>query len=136
VLAPHGRLVVAVCGPISNANGYEVLARALRREAGDHAAAMVESYFALGDGTELERLCAVAGIRGAQSLVREGWARFASVDELIRIEITGSPLGRLVDERAYARVLKTARRELGNYRDAEGRVALRLDATIVTACKG
>jgi SAM-dependent methyltransferase len=135
VLAPRGRLAVAVCGPISRAPGYAALARILRREVSAEAAAMVEGYFALGEEAELERLCAAAGIRNVRTLLREGWARFASTDELNRIEIKGSPLAGLLDAAQYAKVLTAARRELADYLDAQGRVAMRLDATIVTATK-
>ncbi len=53
-----------------------MLARILRREAGDSAAAMIEGYFRLGDETELQLLCKAAGIASANILSREGWARF------------------------------------------------------------
>src|SRR5262245_52982065 len=92
VLAPRGRVAVAVCAPIARTKGYSVLAELLRREAGDAAAAMVEGYFAIGDEAALQGLCKAAGITGASVLIREGWARFASIDELVRIEIKGSPL--------------------------------------------
>jgi SAM-dependent methyltransferase len=135
VLAPHGRLAVAVCGPIGRSKGYAVLADILRRAVGNDAAAMVEGYFAVGEEAELGRLCAAAGIAGASVRVREGWARFASVDELVRIEIRGSPLCGLVDETSYQRVLKAAREELREFAEASGTVAIRLDATIASASK-
>jgi SAM-dependent methyltransferase len=135
VLAPRGRLAVAVCAPIAHSKGYSVLAGILRRDAGDDAAAMVEGYFALGDQAELQRLCKAAGIVGASVLTREGWAQFASIDELVRIEIKGSPLAGLVDETSYQKVLKAARQELRDFCDTQGRVSIRLDATIVTAAK-
>ena len=135
VLAPRGRLVVAVCAPIAQTKGYSELARILRGEAGEEAAAMVEGYFALGDQGVLRGLCKAADIAGARILTREGWARFASIDEFIRIEIKGSPLAALVDEASYQRVLKAARQELRDFCDTQGRVSIRLDATIVTAGK-
>jgi SAM-dependent methyltransferase len=135
VLAPDGRLAVAVCAPIAHTKAYSVLAGILRREAGNDAAAMVEGYFALGDEAELQQLAMAAGIAGARALTREGWARFASIDELIRIEIKGSPLAGLVDDTSYQRVLRAARNELRHFCDAQGRVAVRLDATILTAGK-
>jgi SAM-dependent methyltransferase len=135
VLTTGGRLAVAVCAPIAHAEGYSVLAGILRREAGSDAAAMVEGYFTLGDEAELERLSMTAGIVGARALTREGWARFASIDELIRIEIKGSPLAALVDDASYQKVLRAARKELRHFCDAQGRVSVRLDATILTAGK-
>lgn len=131
VLAPGGRLAVAVCAPIARAPGYSTLARILRREAGADAAAMVERYFSLGEEAELQRLCKAAGIANAHVETRKGWARFASIDEMIRIEIKGS----LVDEAGYQRVLEAARQELRDHSDAQGRVSIRLDATIVAAGK-
>jgi SAM-dependent methyltransferase len=135
VLAPRGRLAVAVCAPMARSKGYSVLAGLLRREAGDRAAAMVEGYFAIGDEATLHRLCEAAGIAGASVVIREGWARFASIDELVRIEIKGSPLAGLVDETSYQRVLKAARQDLRDFCDAQGKVSLELDATIVNAVK-
>ena len=135
VLASRGRLAVAVCAPIARTKGYSVLAGLLRREADDRAAAMVEGYFALGDEAELQRLCTAAGVAGASVVTREGWARFASIDELVRIEIKGSPLAGLVDDTSYQKVLKAAREALRDFCDAQGRVSVRLDATIVTAAK-
>jgi SAM-dependent methyltransferase len=133
VLAPRGRLAVAVCAPIGD--GYATLAAILRREVGGGAAAMVEGYFALGDEAGLERLTKAAGISGARVQTRPGWARFSSIDELVRIEIKGSPLAALVDEGAYGKVVDAARRELRKFCDGQGRVSVRLDAAIVTARK-
>ena len=135
VLAPRGRLAVAVCAPITLTRGYSVLAGILRREAGHDAAAMVEGYFALGDQPELQQLCTAAGIGGVRVLTHEGWARFASIDELVRIEIKGSPLAGLIDDASYQNVLKAVRQELREFCDAQGRVSVRLDATILSAAK-
>jgi SAM-dependent methyltransferase len=135
VLAPGGRLAVAVCAPLGRAEGYRRLAEILRRRAGDRAAAMVEGYFAHGDEGRLLRLSEAAGIGGAEVLTREGLARFVSIDECIRIEIKGSPLAELVAAAAYDAVVKDARRELRDYSDAQGRLAMPLDAAILAARK-
>jgi ubiquinone/menaquinone biosynthesis C-methylase UbiE len=136
VLAPGGRLAVAVCAPLEETRGYRALADILRREAGEDAAAMVEGYFALGDEAELLRLARAADIPGARVVKREGWARYASIEEFGRIEIKGSPLAGLVDAAAFERVLSAAGERLSQFRDAEGRLALPLDARIVAARKG
>ena len=135
VLAPGGRLAVAVCGPILETTGYRRLANLLRQHASEAAAAMVEGYFAMGDDTFLLRLSREAGIPDARILAREGWARFASIDDLIRIEIKGSPTAALVDAPAYERVGAAAREAMQEFCDGEGRVALRLDARIIAARK-
>jgi ubiquinone/menaquinone biosynthesis C-methylase UbiE len=135
VLVPGGRLVAAVCASIAESRPYVELAEILRRQVGDSAAAMVESYFALGDPKQLRRLAEMAGIADAEILTREGWARYASMDEFLRIEINGSPLAALVDSAAYDRIRKEARQVLQDCCDSEGRVAIPLNARIVAARK-
>jgi hypothetical protein len=134
-VAPDGRLAVAVCAPLAHSKGYAQLARILRREAGNRAAAMMEGYFAHGEAGQLQKLCKLAGIVGASVLIREGWARFSSVDELVRIETEGSPLAGLVDPTGYRNVLKAARQEMRDFCDVQGIVSMRLDAVILTARK-
>jgi SAM-dependent methyltransferase len=135
VLAPHGRLAVAVCAPIAHSKGYTVFAGIVRQEAGTDAQAMFEGYFAHGHEAGLQELCKAAGIADASILTHEGWARFASIDDLVRIEVKGSPLAGLVDETSYQKVLTAARQELREFCDAQGRVSIRLDATIIAAGK-
>lgn len=66
---------------------------------------------------------------------RQGDAAKLPFDDLVRIEIKGSTLAGLVDETSYQKVPKAARQELRNFCDAQGRVSLRVDATIVAAGK-
>jgi hypothetical protein len=58
-----------------------------------------------------------------------------TVDELTRIEIKGSPLAGLADETSYQNVMNAARQELDDFSDTEGKVSIRLDATVLTAAK-
>jgi SAM-dependent methyltransferase len=136
VLAPGGRLAVAVCAPLEETKGYRLFADILRREAGEDAAAMVEGYFALGDEADLLRLARAAGIADPQILSCEGWARFASIEEFGRIEVKGSPLAGLIDAAGFERVLTAARRGLREFCDSQGRLAIPLGARVVTARRG
>jgi SAM-dependent methyltransferase len=133
VLAPGGRLAVLVCGPMGP--DYAMLTDILRSNVGDSAAAMIASYFALGDKPILLRLFEEADIPGAQSVLRQGFACFSSIDEYIRIEIKGSPLAGLVDDDAYRRIRSEALSAFGDVCDPFGRIAFSLDARIVSAAK-
>jgi ubiquinone/menaquinone biosynthesis C-methylase UbiE len=135
VLAPGGRLAVAVCAPIERAPGYRLLGEMLRRHVGAQAGGLVDTYFALGEPARLEELGRAAGLADVTAREHSGQARFASIDELVRIEIKGSPLGALVDEPSYAALLAEARERFIDFRDASGAVALPLDATILSATK-
>jgi SAM-dependent methyltransferase len=135
VLAPGGRLAVAVCAPLEETKGYGLFADILRREAGEDAAAMVEGYFALGDEPELLRLARAADIADPRILSCEGWARFASIEEFGRIEIKGSPLAGLIDATGFVGVLTAAREALAEFRDDSGQLAIPLGARILIAGK-
>jgi SAM-dependent methyltransferase len=133
VLAPGGRVAVLVCGPMGP--DYRMLAEILRHNVGDRAAVMIEGYFALGDETTLPRLFMEAGMPGAKSALHRGSARFSSIDEYIRIEIKGSPLADLVNDDAYERIRADAFSSFAETCDPYGRIALALDARIVSAVK-
>jgi len=135
VLAPGGRLSVVVCAAIGENKGYLALAEILRRQVSDAAAAMVEGYFSLGDEVELARLANAAKISGAEVLTRQGWARFGSIDELLRIEIKGSPLAELVDAPAFERVRTEASQALRAYCGEAGRIVLPFNVRILAARK-
>jgi hypothetical protein len=136
VLAPGGRLAVAVCAPLHETRGYRLFADILRREAGEGAAAMVEGYFALGDEAELLRLARAADIADPKIVTCGGWARFASIEEFGRIEIKGSPLAGLVDAAAFERIVAEIREAFPEFCDAAGRLAVPLGARVLTARRG
>jgi SAM-dependent methyltransferase len=135
VLAPGGRLAVAVCASLEETRGYRLFADILRREGGEDAAAMVEGYFALGGEAELLHIAQAADIPDPGILTRAGWARFASIEEFGRIEIKGSPLSGLIDPAGFARVLTSTREALGEFCDDRGSLAVPLGARILTARK-
>ena len=68
--------------------------------------------FSLGDGAELLKLFRSAGIKTAKLNSHEGWGRFPSVDEFVRIEIKGWVDGQLEEvmaENDYNAMLANAR---------------------------
>lgn len=137
VLAPHGRLVLAVWGPLERAAGYAVLEETAARHLGaEAAAAAIGAPFALGDAARVLALFRAAGIGGARLVTRQGWARFPSVDELVRTEIRGWVLADRLDDATYAALLADARRELATHCGPDGSLAVPMDAHIVTATRG
>ena len=65
VLAPRGRLAIAVCGPLADAAGYRALAEVAEHVCSPEVQALLRSPFALGDKQRLAGLVADAGIDGA-----------------------------------------------------------------------
>lgn len=132
VLAPGGRLAVAVW---SGSTGYAALADIARRRTSEEVAATLVVPFSLGDGVELLELFHSAGIADAGLESRDGWARFPSIDEFVRIEIKGWVLADTLDDAGYNALLEEAREGLRGFCNGDGEIAMPMNAHIVTARK-
>lgn len=132
VLAPGGRLCVAVW---ADSPGYVILSGIARRRISDEVADALFAGFTLGDKVKLLDLFDAAGIADAQVDTRDGWARFASVDEFVRIEVKGWILADSLDDTGYNTLLEEAREELKGFRDGGEAIAMPCNAHIVTARK-
>ena len=135
VLAPGGRLAVAVWAPLERATAYCALADIARRRTNEEAAAMLGAPFVLGDEAELLSLFEAAGVAGAALTTHEGHGRFASIDEFVRAEVKGTPLDDLLDDDAYAALASEARDGMTRFCDGDGKMAFPIEAHIVTARK-
>ena len=130
VLAPGGCLGVAVW---SDSAGYDALADMARRQVSDEVAATLVAPFSLGDDVALLDLFRAAGIEDASLDSRDGWARFASIDEFVRIEVKGWVLADTLDETGYNALLSEARQGLRHFCNGDGEIAMPMNAHIVTA---
>ncbi|MFQ5957954.1 MAG: methyltransferase domain-containing protein [Alphaproteobacteria bacterium] len=135
VLAPGGRLAVAVWAPFECAAGYVALTEIAERRCGQAAADVLKAPFVLGAEDELAELFRAAGIVGAKIETREGTTRFPSIEDFVHIEVKGSPLDDLLDDESYKALLAEAREGLKPFRANSGEVAFSMPAHIVTAHK-
>jgi ubiquinone/menaquinone biosynthesis C-methylase UbiE len=135
VLAPRGRLAVAVCGPLADASGYRALAAEAERVCTAEVVELLRSPFALGDREQLADLARAAGIAGADVQTLKCPVRFPSIDALVHTEVKASPIRDVIDDRSFDALLAGARRRLAPWcSDGEG-IAFALPAHIVTARK-
>lgn len=86
VLAPGGRLGLNVWREIERSPGYKSLRDALRKHAGDQAAAFIESPFALSDPDVLRACAEQAGFRDIRVREEVGPVRFPSLELLVEVE--------------------------------------------------
>jgi len=135
-LAPGGRLAVAAWAAIDHARGYEILVEIAVRQCGREAADVLAAPFVLGDQAELAGLFADSGIPGARVTLHEGWIRFPSVKEFIRIEVNGSPLAGMVSDDVMQALAAESERALAEFVVPSGEIVMPMDAHIVTAGKG
>jgi SAM-dependent methyltransferase len=135
VLAPGGRLAVAVCAPLEETKGYGLFADILRREAGEDAAAIVEGYFALGDEAELLRLARAAGHRGSKDSELRGLGALR-LDRGVRAHRDQRLAARRTDRRDRLRGSPDRGAwALAEFRDDSGQLAIPLGARILIAGK-
>ena len=93
VLAPGGRLALAVWRAIDHHPVFAALVRALERHAGPGTAALMRAPFAGPGREELRRLLSETGFDKVRVRIASFPARFPSPGELLRRQAASSPLG-------------------------------------------
>jgi SAM-dependent methyltransferase len=135
VLAPAGRVAIAVWRTIEHNPAFMVLTEALERHAGADAADVLRSPFAAGDPEPLRDLLSGAGFRDPHLAIGILAVRFPSVEEFLRQEAAASPLAEHVeklDASSLAGLLDDLRVVLGPHRD-DGGVAFPMQTWLIMA---
>lgn len=137
VLAPGGRLAVAVWDALEHTPAYAAEVALLARVAGDEAADALRAPFVLGDRRALEALFVAAGVDSPSITTHKGRARFPSIRAMVEADLRGwlPVMGVTLEEDVIARLLAEAEQELGPYVTADGAVAFDSPAHIVRARK-
>ena len=136
ILAPKGRLAIAVWAPLARARGYQVLVDVAARMCGPQEANVLAAPFVLGDRAELATLFDDSGISAATIALHEGSIRFTSVEEFIRVEVKGSPLAETVSDDAMESLAAESESALAEFVLPSGEIVMPMDAYVVTATKG
>lgn len=138
VLAPGGRLAVAVFDGLERNPAYAAMVEVLRRRIGPAPAEVLGLPFSLGEPGALSGLFESAGIPGARFAHAELEARFPSVADMVLADVEGwFPLAGIRPERAgVADVIADAETTLGRFRHSDGSVAFHVSAHIAIAEKG
>lgn len=71
----------------------------------------------------------------AATRTRVGTARFDSVDELVRTEVEGTPLGDRITGEAYRELLAEAQVALRHFTTAAGKAEVPIQGHLITARK-
>ena len=138
VLAPGGRLALAVWRAINHNPGYAALARAIERHAGGETAAIMRTPFSGPDREGLRRLLAAAGFVGARVLIGIVPVRFASPRDFLAAQAASSPLGpplAALDEGARQALAAEVDRALEAWTDDDG-LAFPAQTWLATAYRG
>ena len=135
VLAPAGRLAVAVWDSLERTPAYAAEVALVERMAGPDPAAALRFPFSLGDTTQLRELFSAAGFSAAVVSTYTGTGRFPSIRTMIEADLRGwLPLvGINLEDELIERILAEAETALAPYRQADGTVAFGTPAHIVAA---
>jgi SAM-dependent methyltransferase len=138
VLAPEGRLAVAVWASLSDTPPYAAETALVERLAGPAAADALAAPFRLGEAGRLAELCATAGITGAATGLQQGRGRFPSIRSMVEVDLRGwLPLmGIALEEALIVEILRQADAALGPFVTNEGNaVTFDSPAVLATAVK-
>jgi SAM-dependent methyltransferase len=137
VLAPGGRLAVAVWDSLEHIPAYASEVALLEQMAGLQAANALRAPFVLGDRKDLATLFSEAGVASAEITTRHGTAQFPSIRAMVEADLRGwlPVMGVILTEDQIGRILQEAEQALGSYATADGRAAFHLSAHLVSVKK-
>ena len=137
VLAPGGRLAVAVWDSLANIPAFTAEVALLERMAGRQAADAVRAPFVLGNRSELAALFSEAGAAAADITTHHGTAQFPSIRTMVEADLRGwlPVMGVILTDDLIGRILHDAEQALSSYASPDGRAAFQVSAQLVTAKK-
>lgn len=137
VLAPGGRLVVAVWDSLDHIPAYASEVALLEQTAGVQAADALRAPFVLGNPKELAALFAEAGVTSIEIRTHHGVAEFPGIRTMVEADLRGwlPVMGVILTEDQIAQILQIAEQVLSSHANADGRATFDLSAHLVIASK-
>jgi SAM-dependent methyltransferase len=137
VLAPKGRLVVAVWDDLDSMPAFAGEVVLLDRLAGRAAADPLRAPFVLGDREKLTAMFRDAGAVSITTRNEKGVARFPGIRVMVEADLRGwlPIMGVVLGEEQIERILREAEKALAEYVGPDGRTAFELSVHIVSARK-
>ena len=133
VLAPGGRLVVAVWDSLETMPAYADEVALLERTAGRQAADALRAPFVLGNRKQLVTLFSEAGVTSTEITTHSGTAQFPGIRTMVEADLRGwlPVVGVVLTENQIHRILDEAEEALSLYATTDGRAAFKLSAHLV-----
>ena len=137
VLAPGGRLAVAVWDSLDNIPAYAAEVALLDRVAGRPAADALRAPFVLGDRRELKVLFRDVGVSSVEIATHRGTARFPNIRSMVEADLRGwlPVMGGMLPEEQIKRILEKAEQALSPYVSEPAPATFDLSAHVITGAK-
>lgn len=113
VCRPGGTVAVQVYAGLDAQPAYGPWTTMVARLAGPDAASLLGTYWAHGDPDVLSSRFSAAGLEVREVRTVPGVARWASVDEMVEVEVGASPLAGRIGTPVYERIVQESRSVLG-----------------------
>ncbi len=134
VLAPGGRLAVAVWDSLETMPAYAAEVALLEQTAGRQAADALRAPFVLGNRQHLATLFSEAGVASPEITTHHGTAQFPSIRTMVEADLRGwlPVVGVVLTEDQIRRILDEAEKALSSYATADGRAVFPLSVHLVS----
>jgi SAM-dependent methyltransferase len=136
VATPSGSIGIQVWDRRADQPAYDPFNAVVERHAGVDAVTLVNAYFVHGDRSKLEAMTRSAGLVIDEVITRSSTMRFASVDELVAIEIQSTPLGERLTDDVVRAIVDEAGEALRSFVTDDGALDVPMRGHIVVAHPG
>ena len=133
VLRPGGVLALQTYASAPDQPAFWELQQIVSRYAPAEAMHLIQTYWSQGDLAGLTRTVEAAGLEVVESRTKLGTATYASVDNLIDIEVRGTPLVDRVSSSQIEQITADARQKLAHYLSEDGRLEMPIRAHLLAA---
>jgi SAM-dependent methyltransferase len=137
VLAPNGRMALAVWDRLDNIPAYAILVDLIQHLVGERAADALRAPFVLGDPAELRAAFDSAGISGISLETHTGTARYPSIRSWVLTDVKGwFPLVDVnLDKAEYEKLASAAEESLKPFTKPNGTVEFPISVHIASWAK-
>jgi SAM-dependent methyltransferase len=133
VVVPDGTIGVQVWDRRADQPAYDPFIDVVEGHAGPDAVSLLNAYFVHGDRSRLADLFRAAGLVVTDTRTESSTMRFASVDELVAIEVQSTPLGERLSDDVVRAIIEDARVSLQAFATEDGALDVPLQGHIVIA---
>ncbi len=129
------RVVIQSYAALADQPGFQELDAVVRRIAPGDAVELMDIYWSQGDLTRLGLTVTRAGLELVESRTVLGTVLYGSVENMIEVEVKGTPLVDRISDAQIERILSEAEDLFSGYLDSEGRLAMPIRALFVAGLK-
>ncbi|HEY6684258.1 MAG TPA: methyltransferase domain-containing protein [Propionibacteriaceae bacterium] len=135
VVRPGGAVAVQTYASLDDQPGFRELDAVVRRIAAADALQLLDTYWSQGDLSILCKTLSRAGLDIVETRTTLGTAMYGSVENLIEIEVKGTPLADRLSDDQISQILAESTDIFGKFLTLAGRLEMPIRAHLVTGRK-